>query len=101
MTDKLKKAALIEEVADEAGLTKAVVRQVLDATSVVIKANLAAGRDAFLFGLGKISVKHRGPRPARHMVTGEKVIVPPRYVALYSPSTSLEAVINGRDDDQA
>lgn len=101
MTDKLKKTALISEVADEAGLTQAVVRQVLDAAAVVIKSNLAAGRDAFLFGLGKLSVVHRGPRPARHMRTGERVIVPPRYVALYRPSSGLEAVINGRDDDQA
>jgi len=88
------KADLIAAVAAESGQSKAVVRGVLDAAGDVIAAALVRGEEAFLVGLGKLATSPRGPRRARHMRTGEPVIVPERTALVYRPYAPLVRALN-------
>lgn len=92
----MKKNDLVDRVAKSSGLPKGTVRAVLDEAASVARATLAAGDEVFLFGLGKLSVTRRGEKVARNLHTGESVIVPPRNVAVYRPSTSVDDAINAR-----
>ena len=88
------KRELITEVAEASGHNETVVRQVFEAITSSVLTSLAGGASVMLLGLGKLSVVHRGPKKARHMKTGEVVIVPPRKVAKLRPSDATHAAIN-------
>lgn len=90
----MKKAELIAETAAISGHSKTLVRGVLDAAEAAVKAAVMTGSGAFLFGLGKLEVRERGEKKARHMRTGEPVIVPARKVVIFKPSDSLLASAN-------
>ena len=74
----------------------ATVRSVLDEAASAVRESLSAGEPVFLFGLGKLSISQRGEKVARNIRTGETVIVPPRSVAVYRPSTSVDDAVNAR-----
>jgi DNA-binding protein HU-beta len=91
----MKKHELTDKTAEATGQTRGVVRQILDAAADVTRAALARRDDVFLFGLGKLSVVRRGEKVARHMTSGERVIVPARNVAHFRPSESVDRAANG------
>lgn len=93
---KMKKKELVTSVAEASGRSKVEVRAVFSATVDAVRDALSRGEEVFLFGLGKLSVSSRGERPARNLHTGERVMVPPRKVALFHASDSVLAATNGR-----
>lgn len=90
----MKKQELIAEVAQLSGHSQAVVREVLDSATYVTRAAVRTGRDVFLFGIGKLEPRRRGPRKARDLHSGAPVIVPERTVVLFRPSDSLLKAAN-------
>lgn len=90
----MKKQELIGRVAKASGRQRDDVRAILDATCEVTKDALANDEDVFLFGLGKLEASSRGPKKARNIWTGEQVVVPPRRVAVFRQSTSVEHALN-------
>jgi DNA-binding protein HU-beta len=90
----MKKNELIASVASRAGCSQDVARAVLDAAADSARESLADGDEVFLFGLGKLIVSSRGEKKARNIRTGESVMVPPRRVALFKASTSVERALN-------
>ena len=92
----MKKHDLVDRIARGSGVPRQTVRTVLDEAAVAAREALAAGDDVFLFGLGKLSVTQRGEKIARDLRTGQPVVVPPRKVAVYRPSTSVDDAVNAR-----
>lgn len=92
----MKKHDLVDTIAKSSGVSRATVRDVLDAAANAVRGTLATGEPVFLFGLGKLSISERGEKVARNLRTGEAVIVPPRKVAVYRPSTSVDDAVNAR-----
>lgn len=88
------KKDLIKEVAATSGRSQTDVRAVLDATDQVVRVAIARGKEVMLFGLGKLTTKLRGPKKARHMVTGQPVVVPERRVVLFAPSDAILLAAN-------
>lgn len=88
------KKELIEGVSALSGVPKKTVREVLDAMCDVTASALAVGDSVMLAGVGKLTVNHRGPKAARNLKTGEKVIVPARNVVVLAPSDMLTRVVN-------
>lgn len=88
------KKELIKEVAVASGRSQEEVRKVLDATQSVIETAISQGKEVMLFGLGKLVTSLRGPKKARHMRTGEPVMVGARRVPLFRASDSLLAAAN-------
>jgi nucleoid DNA-binding protein len=88
------KKDLLAEVARETGHSEPLVRAILEATKNVTLRALAEGRSVMLIGLGKLSVVHRGPRPARNLHTREAVTVPARNVAVVRFSDAVRDAVN-------
>lgn len=97
----MKKQDLVNAVSRRSGVGRDVVRAVLDATCAATREALVRGDDVFLFGLGKLEVSSRGAKKARNIWTKETVIVPPRRVAVYRQSTSIEHALNHDAADAA
>lgn len=88
------KKDLITSVAEETGEPETRIRRILETTASVVLTALAGGASVMLLGLGRLSVVRRGEKKARHMVSGEPVMVPPRNVAKLRPSDAVNAAIN-------
>ena len=92
----MKKHDLVDTIAKTSGVPRQTVRDVLNAAAGAVRDTLAAGEPVFLFGLGKLSISERGEKVARNIRTGESVLVPPRKVAVYRSSTSVDDAVNAR-----
>lgn len=88
------KKELVRAVAADSGQTQETVRAVFDSCEKVVLAAISRGKSVMLFGLGKLVISARGPKRARHMRTGEAVIVPPRRVPMLRPSDGLSDAAN-------
>lgn len=88
------KKDLIDLVAREADMPKKTVGKVMDAILHVSIDALMAGKEVRLFGIGKLYVSRRGPKVARDLHTGARVIVPPRNAVVMAPSDVLVKSVN-------
>lgn len=88
------KKELVKEVAKAGKCSQEQARVVLEALQQVVLRAVAAGEEVMLAGLGKLVTSARGPKRARHMVTGEPVVVGPRRVPLLRASDALTAAAN-------
>ena len=90
----LKKAALAEEVAHAAGLTKKHAAIIVDTLFASIAAALRHGERVELRGFGSFRLQRRAPRRGRNPRTGERVDVPSKRVACFTPGKELRKLIN-------
>lgn len=88
------KKNLIDAVASDTGISKKDTRRVMDSIVAITRKHLVAGGDVMLFGLGKLHVVKRGPKVARNIHTGEKVIVPPRLAVVMAPNDAIVKEVN-------
>ena len=96
----LTKAALVEEVAHVAGLTKKRAEVIVDTVFGNIAEALQQGEKVELRGFGSFRLRRREPREGRNPRTGDRVAVPPRRVAYFKPGKELKELIN-REPAQA
>ena len=97
MTDgSLTKAALIEEVAHVAGLTKKRAEIIVDTVFGSIVETLHRGERVELRGFGSFRLRRREPRRGRNPRTGDRVEVPSKRVAYFKPGKELKE-LNNRD----
>jgi len=95
----LTKAQMTAEIAEKSGLTKAQVKDVLDAMVSVVDTELKAGRPVGIQGLVKITVKQQPARPARpgkNPRTGEALMIkarPARKVVKVRALKALKDVV--------
>ena len=95
MTDgSLTKAALIEEVAHVAGLTKKRAEIIVDTVFGSIVETLHRGERVELRGFGSFRLRRREPRRGRNPRTGDRVEVPSKRVAYFKPGKELKELIN-------
>jgi integration host factor subunit beta len=88
------KAELVDEIAQEADLTRKHSEVIVDAVfSSVIEA-LQAGDKIELRGFGSFRVRHRASRTGRNPKTGEGVLVPAKKVPYFKPGKELRELIN-------
>ena len=95
MTDgSLTKAALIQEVADIAGLTRKRAEIIVDTVFGSIVETLQRGEKVELRGFGSFRLRRREPRESRNPRTGGRVNVPSKRVAYFKPGKELRELIN-------
>ena len=95
----LTKAALIEEVAEVAGLTKRRAEIVIDTVFGSIVETLHRGEKVELRGFGSFRLRRREPHRGRNPRTGDRVEVPSKRVAYFTPGKELKALINREPDE--
>ena len=90
----LTKAALVEQVAHVAGLTKKRAEIIVDTVFGNIAVALQQGEKVELRGFGSFRLRRREPRRGRNPRTGDRVDVPPRRVDYFKPGKELKELIN-------
>ena len=97
----LTKAALIEEVAEVAVLTKRRAQVVVDTVFGGIVEALHRGEKIELRGFGSFRLRRREPHRGRNPKTGDRVNVPSKCVAYFTPGKDLKALINRNPGEPA
>lgn len=92
--ESMTKAALVEEVARAADLTKKHSEIIVDAVFHSIVAALHRGEKIELRGFGSFRLRRREPRKGRNPKTGDRVDVPSKRVPYFKPGKELKELIN-------
>ena len=95
--DSMTKAALVEEVARVAELTKKHSEVIVDAVFESIINALQRGEKIELRGFGSFRLRRREPRKGRNPKTGDRVDVPSKRVPYFKPGKELKELINSKE----
>ena len=90
----MKKAELVEEIAEKTGLTKADANRALEATFEVITKALKKGERVPVAGFGTFNVTKRKAREGRNPQTGATVKIPARKAVTFKAGTALKDAVN-------
>lgn len=85
----MNKGELIEVVAKDAGISKALAGRVLDSTVDAITKSLGKGDRVALVGFGTFSVSTRKARTGRNPRTGKEIMIPATKVARFKAGNKL------------
>ena len=97
---KLTQNGFISAVSEMSNVSKATVKQVINAASYVISQELRTGGEVQLSGLGKFSVRERAARTGRNPATGETMTIPAKKQPRFSASAALKAMVAGNEEGQ-
>ena len=89
----MNKAELINAIAVEAELTKAVSKKVLDAFMKVTSEALQQGERVALVGFGSFSVVKRNSRTGRNPQTGNEIQIAAKNVVKFAPGAELKSKV--------
>ena len=85
----MNKAELVEEMADQTGLTKRTSKEALDAVVSAIIDSLVKEEKVTLVGFGTFQVVSRKARRGRNPQTGEEIQIPAKKVPKFKPGKGL------------
>ena len=85
----MNKGELIEAVAKDVGISKALAGKVLDSTIDAVTKSLARGGRVALVGFGTFSVSTRKARTGRNPRTGKEIMIPATKVARFKAGNKL------------
>lgn len=88
-------ATLVRRVAQQTGLSQAVVRQVLGASLESVQAALAAGEQVTLPGFGTFYTGERQAARVRSVRDGRQMTIPARRVASFRVGDVLKRAVAG------
>ena len=86
----MNKAKLVEEVADQTGLTKKVSREAVDAVISAITDSLARDERVTLVGFGTFQVRQRKARRGVNPQTRGTIQIPAKMVPKFRPGKKLK-----------
>lgn len=88
-------AELADTVADQAGLSKADARKIVDAVFTAIGDAAAKGEEISLNGFGKFKVKDSPEREGRNPATGEAMTIKASKKLTFAPAKGIKDKLNG------
>ncbi len=86
----MNKAELVEEVANQTGLTRKASRETIDAMISVVTDALAREEKVTLVGFGTFQVRERKARRGRNPQTGETIQIAAKKVPRFKPGKGLK-----------
>ena len=89
------KAEIVEQVAQEADLSKADAGRAVDATLNAIQEALVRGSEVNFTGFGKFSAAERGARQGVNPQTGERIDIAASRVPRFSAGSGLKKSVRG------
>lgn len=90
----MKKAEIIEVLAEKTGLTKADVVRVYEGTFDLFKEELGKGNDVAVSGFGTFKVSERAARTCRNPRTGETINVDACKAVSFKVGKDLKETVN-------
>jgi len=91
----MRKADLIEAVAQGADMSKAEAERAVNALLDSIKDALTAGSEVNISGLGKFEVSERAARTGRNPATGAPIDIPASKTVRFKPAAPFKRAIAG------
>lgn len=101
---KLGKSEIIDAIARDKEVahfhtTKADINRVIDAFTKLVAESLANDVEVSLTGFGKFETRYRDKRSGRNPQTGDKIMIPAKYVPAFKAGKDLKrAVVESHDD---
>ena len=89
----MNKGELIEAVAKDAGISKALAGKALDSAIDAITRSLSKGDRVALVGFGTFSVSARKARSGRNPQTGKEIMIPATKVAKFKAGNKLAKAV--------
>jgi DNA-binding protein HU-beta len=89
----MNKAELVEELANQTGLTKKTSRKGVDAVISAITDSLSGGDKVTLVGFGTFQIKSRKGRRGRNPQTGQTIQIPAKKVPKFNPGKDLRGKV--------
>jgi DNA-binding protein HU-beta len=89
----MNKGELIEAVAKDVGISKALAGRALDSTIGTITKGLSKGERIALVGFGSFSVSTRKARSGRNPRTGQPITIPATKVARFKAGDKLAQAV--------
>ena len=89
----MNKGELIEAVANNAGISKALAGKVLDSALDAVTKSLSKGDRVALVGFGTFSVNTRKARSGRNPRSGESIKIPATRIAKFKPGSALKLAV--------
>jgi DNA-binding protein HU-beta len=93
----MNKETLINEVAEQAEITKSDASKAIEAIFDGIQDSLAKGEPVSLIGFGSFKVSKRNARTGRNPRTGEPISIPETIVPSFSAGKTLKETINQKN----
>ena len=90
----MKKAEIIEALAEKTGLTKADVARVYEGTFELFKEELGKGNDVAVAGFGTFKVSERAAREGRNPQTGETMKIAASKSPKFKAGKALKDTVN-------
>ena len=90
----MKKAEIIEALAEKTGLTKADVARVYEGTFELFKEELGKGNDVAVAGFGTFKVSERAAREGRNPQTGETMTIAASKNPKFKAGKALKDMVN-------
>ena len=89
----LTRAAMVESLFNELGLSKTDGRELVDIFIEELVASLAVGEQVKLSGFGNFDLRDKKARPGRNPKTGESIPIPARRVVTFRAGLTLKALV--------
>jgi DNA-binding protein HU-beta len=89
----MNKAELVEIVAKEAGISKAVAEKAVNGFTGAVTASLKKGEPVTLIGFGTFSVAQRAARTGRNPATGAPLKIKAKKLAKFKAGKALSEVV--------
>ena len=89
------KAEIVEQVAEQAEISKQDANKAVDAMLYVIQDALVRGSEVSITGFGKFTAAERGARQGVNPQTGERIEIAATRVPRFSPGSQLKKAVRG------
>ena len=80
------KADTVAKIADQTGIQKDHVEQVLEEFFLTVKNSISEGENIYIRGFGSFIVKNRAAKTARNISQKTTIIVPAQSIPFFKPS---------------
>jgi integration host factor subunit beta len=84
------KKEIVKTISDEIGMTQLKTKEIVQKTFDAIVEALVEERRIELRNFGVFEVKRRAARKARNPRTGDRVVVPAKFVVIFKPGKEME-----------
>lgn len=88
------KAQLINAISEDLGVTKKAAHAFLNSFSKKVQADVSAGGEALIPGVGKLKVRERSARTGRNPRTGESLEISARKTVRLASAKVLKSLVN-------